>query len=595
MPEDKGCGCAGGCCEDRYNGVSRREFIKLAGVGAAGLLATPAWGDWIARQGDAAELARWKADLFRKAPVRKYLSSTHTDARMPLGGIGTGNFELGADGQFTTWQLFNTLRDGYVPFFFAVNAGGVSRLLQTTGGPDFPHVKSIEMTGEYPLATLKVRDAELPVSLEMTSAFTPFAPLDAEFSSIPAACFVFKVHNPTGSDQKVSLGGFLQNVVGYDAIGVPISFNSVGFNAVPERHDVAHPNFGGNTNRLFRAGSGLGVAMECRPGGPATLDTPLSLFTNLDMRALNSPIIDRPEALTVYDLGALTPAAKENRKGCVIWLEDAPADLSVEVLQSAAALVSNAGAHLIFAGAAQPLLTAYAAATQGQPLAQASLQPEILFDDFENGYANWKVEGDAFGTAPARGTLANQQDVTGFLGHGLVNSYLNGDGATGKLTSKPFVVERNYIRFLVGGGRTEQTQIRLIVDGRRVRATSGKDNEGLEPALWDVREFKGKQAHIEIVDEATGGWGHINVDNIVFSDDPGSQQLYALLEQLLPARFSRYAAKAGASQLDGVTLRSGATEAALPEFGYRTLSGVDGSGAVHIVAGGVLPADNAGS
>jgi hypothetical protein len=29
-------------------------------------------------------------------------------------GIGTGNFEIEADGQLTTWQLFNTLRDGQV-------------------------------------------------------------------------------------------------------------------------------------------------------------------------------------------------------------------------------------------------------------------------------------------------------------------------------------------------------------------------------------------------------------------------------------------------------------------------------------------------
>ena len=42
---------------------------------------------------------------------------------MHLGGIGTGNFEIGSDGQFTTWQLFNTLRDGYVPLCFGVKAG----------------------------------------------------------------------------------------------------------------------------------------------------------------------------------------------------------------------------------------------------------------------------------------------------------------------------------------------------------------------------------------------------------------------------------------------------------------------------------------
>ena len=84
-----------------------------------------------------------------RAPI-VYRSGVHTDARMHLGGIGTGNIEIGVDGQFTRWQLFNTLTDGFVPLMFAVKAGGVARLLQTAGGPDWPRVKQIEMIGEYP-------------------------------------------------------------------------------------------------------------------------------------------------------------------------------------------------------------------------------------------------------------------------------------------------------------------------------------------------------------------------------------------------------------------------------------------------------------
>src|ERR1051325_3496913 len=77
------------------------------------------WADWVAHQGDPAELAAWKASLHHTVARRLYRSDTHTDARMHLGGIGAGNFELGVDGQITTWQLFNTLRDGYVPLLFA--------------------------------------------------------------------------------------------------------------------------------------------------------------------------------------------------------------------------------------------------------------------------------------------------------------------------------------------------------------------------------------------------------------------------------------------------------------------------------------------
>ena len=46
-------------------------------------------------------------------------------------------------------------------------------------------------------------------------------------------------------------------------------------------------------------------------------------------------------------------------------------------------------------------------------------------------------------------------------------------------TSQEFAIERSYIRFLVGGGGHRNTQIRLVVDGKTVRAASGKNEERL--------------------------------------------------------------------------------------------------------------------
>src|SRR5438874_200725 len=172
MPRE--CNCAGGCGPETI-GFTRREFIGLVGGGA--LMAGVPWEEWVAAQGNADALSAWKADLHKAVEPRRYHSDRHTDARFLLGGIGTGNFELGADGRFTTWQLFNTLRDGHVPFYFAVKAGKTAKLLQTAGGPDWPRIHAIEMTGEYPIANLRFTDSELPVELEMT-AFSPFAPLD---------------------------------------------------------------------------------------------------------------------------------------------------------------------------------------------------------------------------------------------------------------------------------------------------------------------------------------------------------------------------------------------------------------------------------
>src|SRR6185295_425173 len=52
-------------------------------------------------------------------------------------------------------------------------------------------------------------------------------------------------------------------------------------------------------------------------------------------------------------------------------------------------------------------------------------------------------------------------------------------------------------------------------------------SERLEPAAWDVGEFTGREARIVIVDERKGGWGNINVDQIVQRDDRGSIALAA--------------------------------------------------------------------
>src|SRR5262249_43487751 len=127
------CNCAGRCGPQIDTGVTRREFLTIMGAGtAAALVGGPAWARFVEKAANSIELAEWKRELFTPAAPRVYTSGKHTDARMHLGGIGTGNFEIGADGRFTNWQLFNTLRDGYVPFFFGVKAGKTARLLQTT-------------------------------------------------------------------------------------------------------------------------------------------------------------------------------------------------------------------------------------------------------------------------------------------------------------------------------------------------------------------------------------------------------------------------------------------------------------------------------
>ena len=149
----------------------------------------------------------------------------------------------------------------------------------------------------------------------------------------------------------------------------------------------------------------------------------------------------------------------------------------------------------------------------------------IVISDFEGeSYGAWKAEGSAFGNAPARGTLPGQMKVEGFVGKGLVNSFNGGDGGTGKLTSPAFKIERKFVNFLIGGGGWErETCMNLVVEGKVVRTAVGPNtepggSEALEPGSWDVAEFAGREAVIAIMDERKGGWGHINVDQIVQAD-----------------------------------------------------------------------------
>lgn len=151
--------------------------------------------------------------------------------------------------------------------------------------------------------------------------------------------------------------------------------------------------------------------------------------------------------------------------------------------------------------------------------------PRVLADFEEEAYRGWTAEGQAFTPGPVRGTQPHQNTVTGYAGQRLVNSFVAaedtaaGDRATGRLTSDPFTIDRDYLCFLIGGGgHAGRTCMNLLVDGRVVRTAAGRTSEKLEPRAWDVREFAGREARLQIVDAHPGGWGHVSVDQVELRD-----------------------------------------------------------------------------
>lgn len=148
-----------------------------------------------------------------------------------------------------------------------------------------------------------------------------------------------------------------------------------------------------------------------------------------------------------------------------------------------------------------------------------------LVADFEGEHfpAGWQVTGSAFGAGPATGALDGQQHVGGFLGRRFASSFHGGDASTGTLTSPVFMITKPFLCFQIAGGRSHATRVELVIGGRVLQQASGDDTEILKWVSWDVASLVGLGAQLRVVDEATGGWGHISVDHFVMTDRPMRQ------------------------------------------------------------------------
>ena len=149
--------------------------------------------------------------------------------------------------------------------------------------------------------------------------------------------------------------------------------------------------------------------------------------------------------------------------------------------------------------------------------------------DFENGGDKWARQGTAFNNQPTygdnpthRGRETAQQQGDWWIG-GYEDrpspSHAAGQTQTdtpqGTMTSPAFTIRGSMLSFLIGGG-CDVTKVRaeLVVDGKVVRQETGKCFETMVRRQWHVTEFKGKMAHVRLVDQSSGGWGHINFDDL---------------------------------------------------------------------------------
>jgi hypothetical protein len=165
-----------------------------------------------------------------------------------------------------------------------------------------------------------------------------------------------------------------------------------------------------------------------------------------------------------------------------------------------------------------------------------------LFADFrKDGFRDWFVTGEAFGSGPSTADDLVAQPRPGRLvrrlvGPGQAHSGLVSDRLQGELRSRTFTISRKKIHYHAAG---RACRINLIVDGyQHIRdpiygglAVPLDHGDRLRWYVQDVSMWQGHRAYVEVLDE---GDGLAAVDGILFADDgPPAEAPNGLLLRLL--------------------------------------------------------------
>ncbi len=140
--------------------------------------------------------------------------------------------------------------------------------------------------------------------------------------------------------------------------------------------------------------------------------------------------------------------------------------------------------------------------------------------DFEDGtLQGWTIESGQAGTLPTGPTTARANVSFSQQGKYFIGLYENpkGDEPTIVLKSPVFTIQADTISLLVGGGNHPDTcyvALYKATDNSEIARETGRDREEMARRYWDVSKLKGQRVYIKVVDSNTGGWGHINVDDV---------------------------------------------------------------------------------
>jgi len=151
-------------------------------------------------------------------------------------------------------------------------------------------------------------------------------------------------------------------------------------------------------------------------------------------------------------------------------------------------------------------------------LGEATSARGEVVDCFSDGkLGSWTLVGNCWPASRATPAISNiGSQFNGSAGKYFLLSYNRSNQDTGAALSKEFTITRPFINFKVVGGedpKGEALGVRLIVDEKPVRITTGNNSLTFGRRCWDVGEFVGKSARIQVVDQSRAEqFGFIGVD-----------------------------------------------------------------------------------
>ena len=160
-----------------------------------------------------------------------------------------------------------------------------------------------------------------------------------------------------------------------------------------------------------------------------------------------------------------------------------------------------------------------------------------IFDFEDHDLSNWTLSGTAFNNQPTYrdnpserlvriepskhegdwwiGTFENRSSSSHPAGE------IQGDQPQGNMKSPSFLIDTNFLRFLIGAGCKNVGKVRaeLIVNGdvifeTRAEEVSANCIETMSDKSWNVSGFTGSRAQLRLIDHSSEGWGHINFDHL---------------------------------------------------------------------------------